>query len=93
MSVDDPGMRRAVSGNILRHQKNFVESNILLIFAMPNTKKMYMKKFKVTMNERQRDGSIRTLVQQAFCRDCKEVVEWYGLNEPDIVSYTIEEEN
>ena len=50
-----------------------------------------MREFKVTMVERQKDGSTHTLTQTAYCRDRKEVIEWYGLNEPDIVSYTIEE--
>ena len=47
--------------------------------------------YKVTMNERQKDGSVRTLTQTAVCRNRSEVIEWYGLDEPDIVSYTIEE--
>ena len=48
-------------------------------------------KYKVTMNERQADGNIRTLDQTAICRSRQEVIEFYGLNEPDIESYTIEE--
>lgn len=48
-------------------------------------------KYKVTMNERQADGSIRTLDQIAVCRSRQEVIEFYSLNEPDIESYTIEE--
>ena len=48
-------------------------------------------KFKVTMVERQKDGSTRTIVQTAICDSRKRVIEWYGLNEPDIVSYEIEE--
>ena len=47
--------------------------------------------YKVTMNERQKDGSIRTLTQTAVCRSRSEVIDWYGLEEPDIVSYNIEE--
>ena len=47
--------------------------------------------YKVTMNERQKDGSIRTLTQTAVCRSRSEVIEWYGLEEPDIISYNIEE--
>jgi hypothetical protein len=50
-----------------------------------------MKTFKITMQERQKDGSIRTLNQVAVCRNRQEVVDWYGLEEPDIISYTIEE--
>lgn len=49
-----------------------------------------MKKFKVTMQERQPDGSIRTLTQTAVCTNKSQVIEWYGLTEPDIVDYTIE---
>ena len=47
--------------------------------------------YKVTMNERQKDGSIRTLTQTAVCPSRKDVIKWYGLEEPDIVSYKIEE--
>lgn len=51
-----------------------------------------MRKFKITMVERQKDGTTRTLTQSAVCRNRQEVIEWYGLKEPDIVSYKIEEE-
>ena len=51
-----------------------------------------MARFKVVMNERQKDGSLHTLTQTAVCRTRQEVIDWYGLNEPDIVSYTIEVE-
>lgn len=50
-----------------------------------------MKKFKIVMDERQMDGSIHTITQFAVCQTRQQVVEWYGLNEPDIVDYTIEE--
>ena len=50
-------------------------------------------KFKVTMQERQKDGSIHTLTQTAICQNRQQVIDWYGLNEPGIVSYAIEEEN
>lgn len=49
-----------------------------------------MPKFKVTMKERGRDGSIHTLEQTAICKSRQQVIEFYGLNEPDIVGYTIE---
>ena len=49
-----------------------------------------MPKFKVTMVERQKDGSTHTLTQFAVCPTRQEVVEWYGLEEPDIESYRIE---
>jgi hypothetical protein len=48
-------------------------------------------KFKVTMQERQKDGSIRTIEQTAVCQTRQQVIDWYGLNEPDIVSYKVEE--
>lgn len=51
-----------------------------------------MPKFKVTMVERQPDGTTRTPTQSAVCQTRQQVVDWYGLNEPDIVSYNIEEE-
>lgn len=49
-----------------------------------------MAKYKVTMVE-QRDGKTHTLVQTAVCENEAQVVEFYGLREPDIVSYSIEE--
>ena len=51
-----------------------------------------MKSFKVVMKERGADGKIRTIEQTAFCENRQQVIEWYGLNEPDIVDYTITEE-
>lgn len=51
-----------------------------------------MAKFKVVMEERQRDGSIRTLTQTAVCQNRQQVIEWYGLDQPDIISYKITEE-
>ena len=48
-----------------------------------------MPKYKVTMVERQKDGTTHTLTQSAVCRSEKEVIDFYGLNEPDIVSYDI----
>ena len=48
-----------------------------------------MNKYKVTMVERQKDGTTRTLNQSAICRSEKEVIDFYGLNEPDIVSFDI----
>ena len=50
-----------------------------------------MPTYKVIMEERQKDGSTVVLEQTAICRSKKEVIDWYGLNEPDIVSYSIEE--
>lgn len=48
-----------------------------------------MKKFEVKMVERQKDGTTRTSTQTAVCRSIEEVEEFYGLHEPDIVSYEI----
>ena len=44
-----------------------------------------MKKFKVTMQVREKDGSIHTIERTATCCHHQQVIEWYGLNEPDIV--------
>ena len=49
-----------------------------------------MKHYRVTMKE-DRGGEIRTLVQEALAENRAQVVAFYGLNEPDIVSYRIEE--
>ena len=38
-----------------------------------------------------KDGKIRTLTQTAICESRKQVIDFYGLNEPDIISYTIKE--
>lgn len=48
-----------------------------------------MKKFEITMNERQKDGSVHTITQTAYCKDERQVIDFYGLNEPDIVSFSI----
>ena len=48
-----------------------------------------MHTFKVTMVELQKDGTAHTLEQVAYCRDRQEVIEWYGLEQPDILSYSI----
>lgn len=50
-----------------------------------------MKTFKVTMKERGADGVVRTIEQNACCENRQQVIEWYGLNEPDIIDYTITE--
>lgn len=50
-----------------------------------------MKTFEVKMKERGKDGKVRTITQTAVCESRKQVVEFYGLNEPDILSYNIEE--
>jgi len=50
-----------------------------------------MKHFQVTMRE-VRGGVVRTLTQDAYCESEAQVVEFYGLNEPDILDYEIREE-
>lgn len=52
-----------------------------------------MKIFKVTMQELGKDGKVRTIEQKAYCENRQQVVNLYGLNEPDILDYTIEEED
>ena len=49
------------------------------------------KTFRVTMQERQENGSVRTLAQVAVCPAEQDVIKFYGLNEPDIVSFDIKE--
>ena len=51
-----------------------------------------MTKFRVIMKERGRDGQVHTLTQTAICETRQQVIDWYGLNEPDIIDYTIEVE-
>lgn len=48
-----------------------------------------MPKYNVTMVENQPDGTTRTITQTAICRSEEDVINFYGLNEPDIVSYDI----
>lgn len=50
-----------------------------------------MATFIVTMKERGADGRIHTLEQTAVCKDRRQVIDWYGLNEPDIIEYNIQE--
>lgn len=50
-----------------------------------------MKRFEITMKEMGKDGKIRTLTQTAICENRKQVIDFYGLNEPDIISYAIKE--
>ena len=50
-----------------------------------------MRTFEVTMEERGRDGVVRTIKQTAVCETRQQVIDWYGLEEPDIISYTITE--
>ena len=48
-----------------------------------------MPKYNVTMVEHQKDGSNHTIIQTAICPSEEDVIKFYGLNEPDIVSYDI----
>lgn len=48
-----------------------------------------MATFEVTMRELGRDGQVRTIKQMAQCPSREKVIEWYGLNEPDILEYEI----
>lgn len=50
-----------------------------------------MKTFEVTMRELGKDGEVRTIKQTAVCETRQQVIEWYGLKEPDILSYEIKE--
>lgn len=50
-----------------------------------------MAKFKVTMVEMERDGSTVTLTRTAVCETRQQVIDWYGLEEPDILAYDITE--
>ena len=50
-----------------------------------------MKTFEVTMEEMGKDGKVRTIKQTAVCESRKQIIDWYGLNEPDILSYNIKE--
>jgi len=47
-----------------------------------------MKTFKVVMKEK---GNSHELVQTAVCETRQQVIDWYGLNEPDIEYYRISE--
>jgi hypothetical protein len=48
-----------------------------------------MRTFEITMSELGKDGKVRTIIQVAVCQNRRQVIEWYGLNQPDILSYTI----
>lgn len=43
------------------------------------------------MVERQKDGTTRKITQTAVCETQQQVIDWYGLREPDIESYQIED--
>lgn len=50
-----------------------------------------MKRFKVVMQEKGADGKVRPIEQEACCENRQQVIDWYGLQEPDIVDYSITE--
>ena len=50
-----------------------------------------MRRFEIVMKEMGKDGVVRTLTQTAFCESRQQVIDWYGLEESDILSYTITE--
>ena len=50
-----------------------------------------MKRFEIKMKEMGKDGKVRTITQTALCESRKQVIDFYGLNEPDIISYNIKE--
>ena len=52
-----------------------------------------MRAFEITMNELGKDGKVRTITQTAICQNRRQVIEWYGLNNLDIISYSITEKN
>ena len=47
-------------------------------------------RYRVTMVEL-RNGREHRIQQECIAQDRAQVIAWYGLNEPDIVSYRIEE--
>lgn len=66
--------------------------NILMIgLENLNLKTNSMKTFEITMEELGSDGKVRTINQTAIAESQKQVIEFYGLNEPDILYYKIEE--
>lgn len=50
-----------------------------------------MKTFEVTMRELGKDGQVRTIKQTSVCETRQQVIDFYGLNEPDILDYEITE--
>lgn len=46
-------------------------------------------KFKVTFTEKTTRG-VETFTREAICENRQQVIDFYGLNEPDIVAYKIE---
>ena len=50
-----------------------------------------MRTFEITMNELGKDGKVRTITQTAVCQNRQQVIKFYGLDKPDILSYTITE--
>ena len=65
--------------------------NVKKYHYLCNVKGIEMRTFEITMDELGKDGKVRTITQTAICRNRRQVIEWYGLNQPDILSYTITE--
>ena len=51
-----------------------------------------MPKFNVTIEERAADGRVNIINQTAVCQNRQQIIDFYGLEEADVISYTIEEE-
>lgn len=52
-----------------------------------------MATFQVFMKELGEDGVVREIRQTAVCESEQQVISFYGLNEPDILSYEIKQVN
>ena len=65
------------------------QKNVLSLWCKNNEDDM--RTFEITMNELGKDGKVRTITQTAICQNRRQVIEWYGLNNPDIISYSITE--
>ena len=65
------------------------QKNVLSLWCKTNEDDM--RTFEITMNELGKDGKVRTITQTAICQNRRQVIEWYGLNNPDIISYSITE--
>lgn len=46
--------------------------------------------YRVKFTEKGKDGQERTFIREVFCESRQQVIDWYGLNEPDIINYTID---
>ena len=83
-------MQRSAKKVALAPQINLDIKIILPTFVSTKQDKV-MKRFEITMKEMGKDGKVRTITQTALCESRKQVIDFYGLNEPDIISYSIKE--